>query len=90
MTNRIRVRLGLTGTGDEATLEFKGSHEWIVEVWPYISYVVGGMVKAHGADSENMAVVYSELLAADEAARRGYGYEGLYVTTTVANGDDPS
>jgi len=80
-----RFRLGLerNETQDAAIFEVSGSTEWLKEVLPAISYVVGRIVRAHGEDAQNAADVGNELAAAWDAANRNENYQGKIVSCTI-------
>lgn len=79
---RFKMRLGLAETENEATFEVNGSDEWLHECLPYLGYIMGAMVKAHGEDPKNVAAVGNELSAARTAVMEDRDYQGLFVSVT--------
>lgn len=79
---RLRVGLGIAETDNYASFEVRGSDEWVTEVLPYICYITGAMVKAHGQDPENAAAIGNELTAAHGALKEDKDFHGSFVTVT--------
>jgi mitochondrial fission protein ELM1 len=86
---RFKLGLGREGTNDEATLEIKGSDEWLKETLPFVALIIGGMVKKYGLDSENTATVRNELNRALDCLQNGENYAGAFVTTTLLANREP-
>lgn len=78
----FKIGLGLTETQNSARFEVSGSDEWVQEVMPYIAYIVGAMVKAHGQDADNMAAIGNEISAAQAALAKDQNYSGDFITVT--------
>lgn len=72
---RFKMRLGLVGSNNQASLEINGSDEW----FPFISPLVSKIMHHHAADAANAALVRHELEEARLALNNQSPYDGQFV-----------
>lgn len=80
---RFKMVLGVTETQDKATFECEGSDAWLKECLPFIGYILGAMVGAHGHEPAEALSLGREFAEAQQAIARGLGYAGQYLTVTL-------
>ncbi len=79
----FRIELARADTEDRASFSVQGSDEWIKKTLPFVSLIIGGLVKSYGFDRANVDRVRQELNIAIASVAESQDYAGEFVTVAV-------